>query len=89
MLKQRVFHAAWSVLLNPLRAMASTGEYVRDGAAGHSMRLVAPVILSIVGDNPELSLVAGTYNHHEAHRKCQRCLRLTQEMGHWWSQPAE
>lgn len=51
-------------------------------------RLVAPTVLSFVGDNPELSEMACVYSSHKARCKCQRCDRLTEDMGVWHARPA-
>ncbi|KAF5834196.1 hypothetical protein DUNSADRAFT_9226 [Dunaliella salina] len=44
-------------------------------------RLVAPVVLNFIGDNLELSSVAGTFCSHNCNCKCQRCYRQTNDMG--------
>lgn len=81
-----VFHAAYDVVLQPIRKMAEKGESIKDPQG--TPRWVVPIVLSVVGDNPELSMVAGTFNHHEATCKCQRCLRLSSQMGLMWEEPA-
>jgi hypothetical protein len=40
-----------------------------------------PDIISFIADNPEQSLLFGTYAAHNAKCKCQRCLRETSQMG--------
>ena len=50
--------------------------------------LCMPVVCSIVGDNPELSMIAGTFMSHNCAAKCQRCLRPANMMGSWNDEPA-
>lgn len=83
--KLAVFHAAWAVLLQPLKAVAEHGTHATDVCG--CLRRVVPVVCSIVGDNVELSMMAATYLGHNSMRKCQRCLRPTADMGKWHEEP--
>lgn len=78
-LKLMVYHAAYERLLAQLKAMAAEGDLLQDPEG--TMQHVVPIVLSIVGDNPEISAMACVYASFSSliTRLCQRCLGLTKE----------